>query len=320
MGWGATLNDLHTHGQWLVSEWEEGNINVAEITAAMFALFAFKNSFQFGNLADCEKHVFTKHIRLMIDNTTAVAYINHMGGSKSKQCNRVARKIWKWAEKRGVWISAAHVPGKKNVLADYYSRKQNDSKEWTITREVFSYITNILGEPEIDMFASRTNYRVKPYISWYPDPNSKAVNAFSVDWAEYNLIYCFPPFSMIGRVLRKIREDRATAILIAPIWHTQSWYPTVMRMLIDYPLVFRATRENVYLPHKPTKSHPLKDKLYLMAVKLSGRSWKTTGFHRKLRNLCSRHGEVQPGRGMRGSLRNGKRFVVEGIRIPYTPM
>ena len=319
IGWGATMDEHHTQGQWLIPEWEEGNINVAEITAAWFALLSFEKSFGNQKLSG-EKHVFDQHIRLMIDNTTAVAYINHMGGSKSWQCNRIARKIWKWAEKRGIWISAAHVPGVKNVLADYYSREQNDSKEWSLTEGIFQEITTNFGMPDIDLFGSRTNHKVPQYISWHPDPSSVAVNAFSVDWAKYKLIYCFPPFSLIGRVLKKIREEEATAILITPVWQTQSWYPTVMNMLTRYPLVFKATRNNLFLPHKPSQKHPLCNSLYLMAVQLSGKSWQVTGFQRKLKSLCSHRGEVQPERGMMACLKNGKSFVVKGIKIPFIPL
>ena len=58
------------------------------------------------------------HIRIMSDNTTDVAYINHMGGVKSPQCNKVAKEIWTWAERNQNWISAAHIPGIENVIAD----------------------------------------------------------------------------------------------------------------------------------------------------------------------------------------------------------
>ena len=60
-----------------------------------------------------------------------------MGGSKSLGCNSVAKEMWSWAERNGVWLSAAHIPGKDNVKADYYSREQNDSKEWSITPKLF---------------------------------------------------------------------------------------------------------------------------------------------------------------------------------------
>jgi hypothetical protein len=61
------------------------------------------------------------HIRIMSDNMTAVAGINKQGSTRSLECNAVAHKIWLWAYARGLWISAAHVPGIDNVEADLAS-------------------------------------------------------------------------------------------------------------------------------------------------------------------------------------------------------
>ena len=202
----------------------------------------------------------------------------------------MGRKAW-------VWVSAGHVPGKRNILAYYYSRKQNDAKEWAITKATFLKITDIFGYPDIDLFASRTNHKVDLFVSWYPDPQSIGIDAFSVTWADYNLGYCFPPFSVVAQVIKKVRDEKATIILIAPFWHTQSWYPSIMPLLVDYPIVFQASRKNLYLPHQPNLSHPLKDKLHLMAVKLSGKSSQIISFRRKLRNWFSHHGGKIPGRG-----------------------
>ena len=315
-GWGATMDSHHTYGQWLQTEWSEGDINIMEITAAKFALLAFN---KFVPIPPPKPHVFSVHFRLMVDNTTAVAYINHMGGSKSVRCDKVAQEMWTWAETKGVWLSAAHIPGKKNVQADYYSREQNDSKEWTITTKIFLKLQEIFGQPDIDLFASRTNCRLKPYVSWHPDPGCEAVDAFSITWTQ-NLVYCFPPFSVVGKVTQKIREDKATAILVVPLWPTQSWYPTVLSMLIGYPVVFQATINNLHLPHKPKMAHPLGDKLRLMAVKVSGDCSQAIDFRRQHREWSSQHGERTPSAGMRRSLPGGKTIVVERDVIPYTPL
>ena len=40
---------------------------------------------------------YIKHITAMIDNTTAVAYINNMGEIRSDLCDDVALDIWQWA-------------------------------------------------------------------------------------------------------------------------------------------------------------------------------------------------------------------------------
>ena len=43
-------------------------------------------------------------------------------------------------------------------------------------------------------FASRLNAKVKKFVSWRPDPEACAVDAFTFDWGT-QLNYAFPPFS-----------------------------------------------------------------------------------------------------------------------------
>ena len=62
------------------------------------------------------------HVRIMSDNTTAVSYINAMGGCRSLECNSLTKEIWDWATDRNIWLSAAHIPGSINVDADQFSR------------------------------------------------------------------------------------------------------------------------------------------------------------------------------------------------------
>ena len=69
------------------------------------------------------------HVKAMIDNTTAISYINSMGG-RSLLCNQIARQLWVWCVQHGIWLSAVHMPGKQNVLADKESREKRSDSEW----------------------------------------------------------------------------------------------------------------------------------------------------------------------------------------------
>ncbi|KAK2561652.1 hypothetical protein P5673_015004 [Acropora cervicornis] len=51
---------------------------------------------------------------------------------------------------------------------------------------------------DIDLFASRLNHQLKPYIAYRPDPGALAVNAFHSSWKEYTF-YAFPPFCIMQR-------------------------------------------------------------------------------------------------------------------------
>ena len=54
----------------------------------------------------------------MSDSATAIAYINNIGGSRSITFHKIAKQIWEWTKMQGVWISAVHIPGQKNIEAD----------------------------------------------------------------------------------------------------------------------------------------------------------------------------------------------------------
>ena len=71
----------------------------------------------------------------MIDSTTAVHNINNMGTIKSQICNGIVKDIWNWAMKQGIWLSAAHIPGKQNIIADAESRRNVTSQEWMLNRK-----------------------------------------------------------------------------------------------------------------------------------------------------------------------------------------
>ena len=66
-GWGAASGTFSTHGLWSEAETAYHN-NVLELLAVELGLRSL--------LADCNG----QHIRVVSDNTTAVSYINGMGG------------------------------------------------------------------------------------------------------------------------------------------------------------------------------------------------------------------------------------------------
>ena len=107
-----------------------------------------------------------KHIRIKSDNTTAISYINNMGGIVSDSCNHLSKTIWYYCINRKVWLSAVHIPGKDNETADYMSRLQNENTEWRLSPIVFQRILEVFYcKPEIDLFASCMNYQIGQYAS-----------------------------------------------------------------------------------------------------------------------------------------------------------
>ena len=108
-------------GRWTPSE-AQSHINILELCAPFFALKSF-----------C-KDMNDIHIQLQINNTTAVAYINNMGGSKSAELNQPAFSVWEWCITRNVWLSAVHMAGILNAGTDEKSREFSDRHEWSLEK------------------------------------------------------------------------------------------------------------------------------------------------------------------------------------------
>lgn len=87
------------------------------------------------------------------------------------------------------------------------------------------------------MFASRLTYKVCTHVSWKPDPLACAVDAFTLNLTKYDLIYCFPPFCLIGRVLQKIKTSQTTALMMVAQWKSQYWYALLLKILIEPPIL-----------------------------------------------------------------------------------
>ena len=68
---------------------------------------------------------------------------------------------------------------KKYRESDQQSIILQDATEWKLHPELFHKIADNFGKPDIDLCASRINRQVKRYVSWHPEPEVMAVNAFS---------------------------------------------------------------------------------------------------------------------------------------------
>jgi len=154
---------------------------------------------------------------------------------------------------------------------------------------LFEGVTAHWGTPSIDLFASRLNYQLKPFVSWRPDPEAMVIDAFSINWKEN--FYAFPPFAMINRVLQRVEQDQSQGIIIVPLWTTQVWFPRLLHMLIDYPITLPKGPRTLSLPSNQERLHPLHKKLTLLACKLSGIPSQQEAFRRKLPKSFSNAGQ-----------------------------
>lgn len=79
----------------------------------------------------------------------------------------------------------------------------------------------------------------------------------------------FPPFSLIARVLQKVRDDQvSSAIRVLPLWRNQPWLPTLLSVVVEAPA--RLPRwKNLLLLSPEGETHPISS-LRLIACCVSG--------------------------------------------------
>ncbi|KAJ8978469.1 hypothetical protein NQ317_016995 [Molorchus minor] len=143
------------------------HINSLELMAAYFGLNCFTD-----NLSNCS-------ILLRIDNATAVAYVNRMGGTKYPHLHELARKLWQWCENRNIWVFASYIKSSNNI-ADRESRRLSPETEFELAQYAFNRICLLYFYPDIDLFASRSNTKCKKNFLWFKDPKSEAVDGLRV--------------------------------------------------------------------------------------------------------------------------------------------
>jgi hypothetical protein len=231
-GWGAICGEQTAQGLWSTIEKTYRN-NVLELLAGGFGVQSF------------EAEVQGKIVQLNMDNTTAVSYINKMGGSKV-HLMRIAQKIWNWCLERKVTLTAQYLPGVNNQAADKLSRQLKDRSDWKLHPDIFQRLNKMLGPYEIDLFASRLNKQIEQFFSWHPEPEAKAVDAFKQNWTHIHG-WANPPFNQIGRVISKVLKDKARITLIAPIWPTQAWFADLLMVLEDWPILL-PNLQDLFLP------------------------------------------------------------------------
>ena len=180
----------------------------------------------------------------------------------------LVESIFTWAFARDISLSAEHLPGVDNVIADRLSRDTSYDKEWQLLPALFDQLCARFGAPEVDLFATRINFLLQRYVSWRPDPCAWKIDAFTFAWPAGVLYYAFPPFSLVGSVLRKVEQDGALVMLVAPMWATQVWFPKLLHLLVDVPVLL--PNNCVPLPQDPSASHPLGSRLGLAGMIISG--------------------------------------------------
>ena len=196
-GWGGHLLDHRTAGLWNDLE-TKFHINVLELLAVERSLHSF------------QKLVKGKVILVQSDNSTTVAYINKQGGTHSHSlCIHTIRLI-NWCRERAISLTAIHIPGVINILADDLSRGKTSNTEWILNHNIVHQLFHRWFQPSIDLFASAASHQLPVYCSRSLDPMAYATDALTLDWSGMRA-YAFPPFQSSFESYPRFRSRTASS-------------------------------------------------------------------------------------------------------------
>ena len=236
VGWGAHLGDQASSDRWSPVELQR-SINHRELLAIFYALQHFLPLVH--NVA----------VAVYADNTTALAYLRHQGGTRSVTLNQTAQDLLRLAEANSITLLPQFIMGRNNVLADVLSRPcQILGSKWTLKLSVFNLL-RLRWTVMIDLFATSLNYRCTPYFSPSHDPNSIGMDAL-LQWWDGWQVYAFPPYALIPVVLKKLRPSSGVLLtMIAPYWPQRPWFPELLELVVDGPLALPLDRNLLSQPH-----------------------------------------------------------------------
>lgn len=134
------------------------------------------------------------------------------------------RRLHSLLAARGLLIEATWLASVENTWAGNLSRER-DSSDWRLARSVFSALERAWGPMTVDRFATPLNTLLPRFNSRTLTlcPGTEAVDAHAQPWAgEHN--FRNPPLALVAPTLRKIRDERASAVVIVPVWPVQDWW------------------------------------------------------------------------------------------------
>ena len=247
-GWGAWLRlgriHLQTRGFYTFAEGEE-MINLLELQAQELGLLSLLP------LAVPKNQWHNVVVRALCDNVTAVKYGNSAVGP-SLTMSRQGARMFDIRQRLNLVVHYEHRAGLSDYIqeADYLSRRGWTHVDWVLSWDLYHKALHLFKlRPTTDLFASRSNAKTARYFSWEPEHQALGQDCFKHRWDRRGTLYAFPPPIVLGKLLRKAAQDRVhRLIVVAPTWTSAPWWPSMLQMAVEPPLVLPTAASTTWNP------------------------------------------------------------------------
>ena len=283
LGWGATCQGVQIGGAWSLEE-RSLHINCLELVGAWNAVQSF-----------CQGKT-NLVVLIWMDNTSAISYINHMGGTRLSALAQIAVQFWTWALQKEIVHKARHIAGVENVTADRMSQMiVRDWSDWLLNPTILSKIVALWGPFQVDMFATRLSTLLPGFYSWKAEPLAEATDAFLQDWSTLRG-YAHPPWCLIQRCLKKVVIQETTLVM-------HGYSPLVNSELVPVNSVplhrlsqtdpTSSRSDTAHGQHRSSKSKSSHSTGRLAYLGKSLRERLREELLQRIKNSCCQHGEVR---------------------------
>ena len=143
------------------------------------------------------------------DSNTALAALRNEGSTHSWALSVLSSNILMTSLQRNIAWDPVRISGEENLIADAASRFRQVA-DWSLSDSIVQKIFERLGTPDVDLMASDFSRKAPMFFSWSrADKEAWGIDSLArdVDWNQFRLPYCFPPFPLIQQVLDKCKRQ-----------------------------------------------------------------------------------------------------------------
>ena len=107
---------------------------------------------------------------------------------------------------------------------------------WMLNPKVFKLIEEQWGPLHTDLFATESNRQIEKYYSKEDEPLSAGKDSFMQIW-DVEGCYANPPWSLLDKTIRRIKEERLKVVVISPYWPNTEWFKLAVKMCACPPII-----------------------------------------------------------------------------------
>ena len=112
------------------------------------------------------------------------------------------------------YVVSAQNPRKAQCFMDALSRNTALPGEWELHPQDRENLLHLFPNMEVDLMATPYNAVLKTFVSPFYHPQSFHVDAWSLDWNQWEDVYLFPPPSQVHKVFTALRSFQGKMTLI----------------------------------------------------------------------------------------------------------